>query len=101
MKTRPQCRVLRVWGVPAPLLPPTHPRHEERDHMVVFFVSGVSLHCSLHPILPRREERDHVVAFFTSGVFPQHPLDPDTENATIWSRSLCLAYHCLTLDTKT
>ena len=64
-RTQPHGHVLRVWGVPAPslpFLPP--PRHEGRDHMVAFFVSGMSLPL----LLPRHKECDDRVAFFVSGM---------------------------------
>src|SRR6266567_3563572 len=89
----PDTKNATIWSCYSFLGGSRHPKHEN--------ATGVSLHCFLHPILPRREEHDHVVVFFTSGVFPQHPLDPNTENATIVLHSPCLAYHCLTLDTKT
>ena len=69
------------------------PRHEEHDHKVTSFVSGVSLCSSLHLLPPRHEECDPVVMFFMSGVslcLPSTFYHPDTKDMTLWSHSSCL-----------
>ena len=56
---------------------PLPPRHKECDPMVAFFVSEMFLTLSLHSLLPRCEERNPTVAFFVSWVslpLYYHPL---------------------------
>ena len=73
-RTRPQGRVLRVWGISSTSY---HPDTENATTGSRFFVSGWSLSPSLHLLPPRHEERDYQVASFVSG----------------WS--LCPSYHLL------
>ena len=73
METRPQCRVFMSGVVGHPSTTHHHPRHEKRDPVVVFFISGVFLCPSLHSLLP--------------GVFFCHPLDPDMKKHDHWVMS--------------
>ena len=81
MKTRYWGRVFMSGVSLQPSHHPLPPRHEERDHRVVFFVSGMFPTPSLHPLPPRHEERDPTVMFFVSRVslrlpLYHHPLPP-------------------------
>ena len=81
MKTRPQCRVLRVWGVPAPFpLPSTTQTQRTRPYgrVIRFWDVADTLNMKTRPGCPY--------------TVPCTLYCPDTKNTTMWSHSSRLGY---------